>query len=135
MGSGVDLHSGGQQHVVAYVYLAHIQDGAVEIGVEILADKDVGAIVAEEGGRDETAFCAATQQAGEALIPVRGIGSLPVQFSQQGAALLPRSPQFGVPCIIGRSRHHLLPLGATHGGPLHCCCVSHHCSISQIRDS
>ena len=48
---------------------------------------------------------------GEALIPARGIGSLPVQFSQQGAALLPRSPQFGVPCIIGRSRHHLCHWG------------------------
>ena len=52
VGGGVDLHVGGQQHMVADVHLAHVEYGDVEVEEGLLADVDVAAEFAGEGGAD-----------------------------------------------------------------------------------
>ncbi|MNT59079.1 hypothetical protein D3C72_1965540 [compost metagenome] len=117
------------------MYLAHVEDGAAHVGVEVLSDKDVGAIVAEEGGRDGALGTAAAEQLMEQGIPLRLLLPAGVEGVIEPAAALAGRFQLGVARIIGFPRHHLLPFGATLGCPLHCDCLGHHCSINQIRDS
>ena len=100
MGGGVDLHPGCQQHVVTYVHLAHIEDGAVDVGVEVLPHEDVGAIVAEEWRVDGAQIASAAEQIMEQGIPLRLLLPVGVEAVIEAAAALACRLQLGVARII-----------------------------------
>ena len=110
------------------MHLTDVEDGAAHVGVDVLADEDVGTIVAEEWRIDGTLLAAATKQFMKQGIPRRFLLPVGVEGVIEPAAALARRFELGIARIIG--------LPATifcHSAPRSTFSITY--SISQIRDS
>src|SRR5690625_162087 len=113
VGRRVELDSRAKEAVVANPYFTDVEDDAVEVEEDLLAQVDVRAVVTVERGLQPDVFSAPSEQLrkySSSLDPVGFPGGIEVLTQVPGARSRP--DQLRVHGIVRLPRQHLLPLGS-----------------------